>query len=278
MANLLRNPLSLFFVLAFAITWGTGLAALGLRDLGLVAPTFERFDPLANLLLFIALWGPGFSGLLMGYREKGWRGMAVLVSGLFVFGTGWRWWAAAILLPLGLQVAALFIAHMLAGVSLSRFGPENWTSAAYFFVFGFLCSPLGEEIGWRGYALPRLMQRMSALAAALVLGLIWIAWHAPAFVIPVLARSILPSGVSYFEFAAMALPVTVLVTWMYLRGHSLLQPVIFHFLVLFQATSIQESAAPPLVWTSIGLFAAAALLVIGRCGWALSRGAGPTAR
>lgn len=264
------RPLLSFFLLAFGITWGVGLVALGLRELNLVGPTFERFDPVANLLLFVALWGPGFSALLMSCFEHGWRGAAKLAARLLILKTGWRWWAAAVLLPLGLQVAALFIAHYAVGTSLSRFGPENWTAAAYFFVFGFLFSPLGEEIGWRGYALPRLMERVSALTAAIITGVIWIAWHAPAFVVPPLARAILPAGVSYLAFAIMAMAVSVLITWIYVNGRSLLLPVIFHFLVLFQVTSIQDSAPPQLVWASIALSVAAAFIVVACTGWTLT--------
>jgi membrane protease YdiL (CAAX protease family) len=129
-------------------------------------------------------------------------------------------------------------------------------------VFGFLFSPLGEEIGWRGFALPRLTKHMSALSAALLTGVIWIVWHAPVFLVPPLERAIFPPGLSYLAFACMALPVSVLISWVYLNGRSLLLPVFFHFLVLFQVTSIQKDAPLALVWASISLFAAAAALVV----------------
>lgn len=268
------KPLLLFFLLTFGITWGAGVVALTFQRLGIVHPTFPHFDPLANLLLFVALWGPGFSGLLMSYREQGRRGAGALVRRLFIVGTGWRWWAAAILLPLGLQVAALFLSHYLVGTSLSRFGPENRSAAAYFFVFGFLFSPLGEEIGWRGYALPRLMKRMSALTAAVISGIIWTAWHAPVFVVPALARAILPFGVTYLAFTVMLMAVSILITWIYVNGRSLLMPVFFHFLVLFQATSVQKSAPPTLVWAGVALFCAAAVLVVALTGSSLTKEGG----
>jgi uncharacterized protein len=258
----IKRPLLAFFLLTFAISWGAGAIALLLHSAGMLAVPFGRFDPLAMALLFLALWAPGISGLLLTFRENGVSGIGALVSRLLIVRVGWRWWGAAVLLPLGLQVAALLLAGQLSEVSFARFGPANWTAAVYFFVVGLLFSPLGEEIGWRGYALPRLTRHMSPLSAALLTGSVWIVWHLPAFFVPALERAIFPPGLSFLAFASLAIPVTVLITWTYVNGRSLLLPVLFHFLVLFQLTSIQKDAPFVLVWTSITLFAVTAVLVI----------------
>lgn len=209
----------------------------------------------------MAVWAPGISGLILSFGERGPSGVRALASRLLFIRVGWLWWAAAVLLPLGLQVAALLLAGQFDEVSFARFGPDNVTAAAYFLVFGCLFSPLGEEIGWRGYALPRLLEHMSALSAALLTGIIWTLWHAPVFLVPPLEEAIFPPGLSFFAFACLALPVSVLISWVYLNGRSLLLPVMFHFLVLFQVTSIQKDAPFALVWASIVLFGGAAILV-----------------
>lgn len=251
----------MFLLLTFAISWGAGTIALVFHTSGFIAVPFRRLDPLPTALLCIAVWAPAISGMVLSFKEQGFAGVWVLASRLSMFRVGWRWWAAAVLLPMGLQIAALLLAGQFGDVSFARFGPNDWTAAFYFFVFGFLFSPLGEEIGWRGYALPRLMEHMSALSAALFTGIVWIVWHAPVFLVPPLQRAIFPPGLSYLAFACLALPVSVLITWVYLRGRSLLLPVIFHFLVLFQVTSIQKDAPFALVWASITLFSAAAFIV-----------------
>ncbi len=73
--------------------------------------------------------------------------------------------------------------------------------------------PLGEEFGWRGFALPRLLQRRPPLAAALILGAIWWAWHLPTFFIPTLSQHQL--SIPFFLVNSLAL--SVIMTWLYLR-------------------------------------------------------------
>jgi membrane protease YdiL (CAAX protease family) len=73
--------------------------------------------------------------------------------------------------------------------------------------------PLGEEFGWRGFALPRLLQHRRPLAAALILGVIWWAWHLPTFFIPVLPQHQLSMPI----FLVNILALSVIMTWLYQR-------------------------------------------------------------
>jgi membrane protease YdiL (CAAX protease family) len=73
--------------------------------------------------------------------------------------------------------------------------------------------PLGEEFGWRGFALPRLLQRRPPLAAALILGVIWWAWHLPTFFIPTLSQHQLSIPI----FLVNSLALSVIMTWLYQR-------------------------------------------------------------
>src|SRR3712207_6537622 len=84
---------------------------------------------------------------------------------------------------------------------------------------------MGEELGWRGYALPRLLARRSALAASLILGLLWGLWHLPTFYVLGAPQHGLP--ISAFLLLTMA--YSVLFTWIYLhtRG-SVLIATLFH--------------------------------------------------
>ena len=73
--------------------------------------------------------------------------------------------------------------------------------------------PLGEEFGWRGFALPRLLQHRRPLAAALILGVIWWAWHLPTFFIPALSQHQLSIPI----FLVNILALSVIMTWLYQR-------------------------------------------------------------
>jgi membrane protease YdiL (CAAX protease family) len=75
--------------------------------------------------------------------------------------------------------------------------------------------PWGEETGWRGFALPRMLTRFSPLTAALLLGLIWGVWHTPAFFVSGLVQS----GYNYTLFVAASALDTILMTWIYVNAN-----------------------------------------------------------
>ena len=85
--------------------------------------------------------------------------------------------------------------------------------------------PLGEEFGWRGFALPRLLGHWRPLAAALILGAIWWAWHLPTFFISTMSQSELSIPV----FLVNSLALSVIMTWLYQRtGGDLLLMILVH--------------------------------------------------
>ena len=90
---------------------------------------------------------------------------------------------------------------------------------------GGLHRPLGEEVGWRGYLLPRLQRRVDPAAAAVAVGLITCAWHAPLFAMSFMPQSHLP----YLLFCVRTLAVAVIAAWLYNRtGSGLLVVILFH--------------------------------------------------
>jgi len=90
--------------------------------------------------------------------------------------------------------------------------------------------PLGEELGWRGYALPRLLERQNALSAGLLLGLVWTVWHVPAFFISgVMGQSL--QGFGWWALDTLAL--SLVMTWLFLRanGNVVVAGMIPHFVI-----------------------------------------------
>ena len=135
-----------------------------------------------------------------------------------------RWWAAAIGLPLAVTALATAIgaavsgsAHL--GETLSL--PASLTYLAY----GIGLFLLTEEAAWRGFALPRLMTRLSPMAAALILGVIWAGWHVPTFMV----ASESDSSIPYWGFAIMVVATSVITAWLYLgSGGSVLLCAVWH--------------------------------------------------
>jgi membrane protease YdiL (CAAX protease family) len=208
-----------FFVLTFAFTWG--IAALILLVPSVIEAVFGKMSA-SNPIFIIAVAGPTFAATILTFARGGWAGLGALYRRLIKWRFGLQWYAAILVgLPL--------IAFVASRVTESR--PSDALSAPAIF-FGLLLNqlllgPLGEELGWRGFALPRLLQRYTPLAASLILGAIWGVWHLPAFFVSGLPQS----GLSIPMFLFGALCMAVLATWIFHHtSGSVLSVVLFHYM------------------------------------------------
>jgi membrane protease YdiL (CAAX protease family) len=95
-----------------------------------------------------------------------------------------------------------------------------------FFVSIFAGGPLAEDIGWRGYILPKLREGMSAFTASLVIGVVWLIWHVPFFIFPEGASIV--AYIPFSWFAVITIGWSVLMAWVYVNTQSILMPVLFH--------------------------------------------------
>ncbi len=196
-----RRPLAAFFVLAFALTWPfilLGHVSLGLAVFGLAGPALA-----AHLVLGATR---GRSGVVALWRRL------LVPAGAF-------WPAAALLLPLAL-LPVLWALHRLCGAEVPlRLAPITPLTLILAVLI------LGEEMGWRGYALPELLARRSPVAASLVLGLLWGCWHLPNFLMPEFPHHELP----FAGFLALTTAYSFVFTWFFLRTRgSLLVAVLLH--------------------------------------------------
>jgi CAAX protease family protein len=124
----------------------------------------------------------------------------------------WLYVAAWFNLVLNAAVVAVGYATGTMHFDASAFAPLKF--ALLFFVMAAIDGPLGEEIGWRGVLLPELMRRMSPLAAALVVGLVWYAWHVPLYA----AEDKLPGLGEHVFFLYTCLALSVIMTWFFLKS------------------------------------------------------------
>jgi len=142
-----------------------------------------------------------------------------------------RWWAAALLLHPALVGLAVATDRATGGAPPDLHAPESALGllGLVFTVFWF--GPLPEEIGWRGFALDRLLHRTTALLASLVLGAVWALWHVPLFFVPGSFQAGLgPGSPRFWIFLADLLPLSVLITWIYVHtSRSTLSAVLVHF-------------------------------------------------
>lgn len=199
-----------FFVVTYALTallwWpilraGAPLSALSGR---LVLP------------FLLAGVAPSLVALALAGVEGGRSGIGRLLgqAGRWRFGPGW--YALALLLAPLIALVALALSALLGG-------PAPAVRLDYLVPV----AAVGEELGWRGYALPRLQGRIGPLPASLVIGVVWAAWHLPYFADP--AVHPLPFALGFPLFAAVLVAESVLATWLYnSTGGSVLATMLFH--------------------------------------------------
>jgi uncharacterized protein len=121
-------------------------------------------------------------------------------------------------------------------------------------------APLGEELGWRGYALPRLLGKMNATLAALVIGAVWIVWHIPGFFISGL-MAVGPEQFGWWGVATLAL--SVVMTFLYVRanGNIFVSGIVPHFIINAAAGAGVWLSRPPEALALAGLALAAIVLM-----------------
>jgi membrane protease YdiL (CAAX protease family) len=247
-----RQPLLTFFVLAFALTW----AALPWNS-------------------FLAA-GPLLAALLVTGIADGRRGLREFGSRIVRWRVSWKLYAAAILIPLGLALAT-GAANIALGAPGSAIRNLQFSSLAAVFAARLVLpvgAPLGEEPGWRGFALPRLLEKRSPIAATLLLGGIVALWHVP--LIWVAGENLPPL------FIPTTVAVTFFYTWLFLRsGGSVFLTILAHAVEGTVAPQFTKSTgfagADKSTWVLLyaaGWFAVAiALVLLDRQLWRRRRGA-----
>ena len=197
---------------------------------------------------FPALLGPALAALVVTGWLAGRPGVAELRSRMLRWRLPLRWWAAA-LSPLAFLALALVIAAVSGDLpSLGEFGRYGGLPAIGLIpvaVLAIVVNGLGEETGWRGFALPRLQRRLGALGAALALGPIWALWHLPFFFCVSGFQDVGALGAVGFLFGLTC--GSIVLTWLYNRsGASVLACAVWHALYnMTSATAPGPTPSPP---------------------------------
>lgn len=240
-----QRPLAAYFILAYAFAW-------------VLAPLIAM-SPLYGLP---GLFAPAFAALIVARLTGGRAAASELVGKLRIWRVGFIWY----LIALGLPVLASFLVAVLGrsfgeGPALQP-APVTPLSVAVFILV------VGEELGWRGYAQPRLETRYSPLLAALILGVLWGFWHLPNFFIPALPHYEIPLA----AFVIYTIALSVIAAWLLKHTRrSVLIATLLH-----GATNTFGFLTPGLDsvtrwWLIAGVYATAAVLIVMLYGTGLRR-------
>jgi CAAX protease family protein len=204
-----------FFFLTYALTWACWIPVVAW-----LTPTRTS---LRALLWLLGVFAPSLAALALTAQNEGAAAVRTLVGRIFQWRVGARWYLFAVSYMAAIKLAAAFAHRMTAG-SWPHFGQER---PLVILVAILISTPVqsGEEIGWRGYALPRLAQRMGFARASVVLGLIWACWHLPQFFLPGADTY----GQAFPIWALEVIALSVAIAWLYTHTNgSLLLAMLMH--------------------------------------------------
>lgn len=206
-----------FLAIAFALSWLLPAALLLLaRTSGAFRVDLSIYSP----VYYVGVWSPAIAAMVVVFGSGGVSGLRAFLRRIARWRAALRWYVLALVAVPGAYLAAALIWRALGYEALGT-PSTGWLATA---LLTATAGPL-EEIGWRGYALPRLQRHLGGTSAALALGIVWALWHLPIFVVggfdadafaiftvQILAVSLVLSV--FFNGSAGCVPLAVLIHWL----------------------------------------------------------------
>ncbi len=272
-----RHPLVAYFVLAYALTWVLIVPImLSQRGLGI----FNLPDPLLFVLFLLSTFsGPLPAAFIMTSVIDGSTGRRQLLRRMFQWRVGLGWYLLVIAgYPLIFLAGLTFYSGAAPWIALIQKWPLIFTFYLPIAAIGIIFPGLGEEPGWRGFALPRLQLQYGPLSGSLILGVFHGLWHLPVYFIP---GTILDGPFNFTAFAAntcLIIAITFIWTWLFNHaGQSILFAMFVH-----AVSNAASGLIPRLIvdttgdlWFGFKVGAVCALIIIvltrGRLGYRSSR-------
>jgi membrane protease YdiL (CAAX protease family) len=261
-----RRALLTFVVLTFGISWGLG----GVCILAFGQPGYVIGKSTSNPLFFLFFgFGPSLAAFITTAVFNGRSGVKALSGSLLRWRVPPIWYAVVLIGIPALAILQAAVSAAGGGSFVEYLRPPapafgtRWYQVALYLVTGLigemLGGPLSEEPGWRGYALPALLEQWSPLASSLALGVIWALWHLPLFFLPGVGQF----HESFLWFAANVIALSILITWVFAGTNgSVLLAILMH--LLFNLT---ENSHHMIAATIVDAVAAAVVVVAGGLGY-----------
>lgn len=212
-----RTAIVSFFGFSFVWTWGLWWIS---------SAVMPQSAGLGAALFLASAFGPSLAGVVTVLVFEGRAGFVCWTRRSLRWQLRWRWYALASFAPAGIILVALGIHAVLGGTIPASPAQGQYLRALWLFVpVTLLGGPLGEEFGWRGYALPALTARIGWRWSAIGIGVVWGLWHLPLFWMPGTAQADLPMGL----FLASSVALSVVFSRLSVNtGFSVIPAILLH--------------------------------------------------
>ena len=256
-----RHSVRTYFALAFAVSWAGVLFVVGPRG---IPTTIEHLMTIGPAMYVAMLAGPSVAGLLMTSLVSGRAGLREVLARLLVWRVGGRWYAVALLTaPFLVMTVSLALSVLSAEFLPAIFMTNDKAPLLLSGLAAGLIVGIFEELGWTGFAIPRMRRRYGVLSTGLLVGALWGAWHFIMFWEPGSFSGALPFVVLLVKLFSWLPAYRVLMVWVYDRTGSLLVAMLMHgSLTATQLILMPLPASGMSVLTSILALAAAYWLVV----------------
>lgn len=190
-----------YFLIAYIFTWTFQIPVV-LESQKIISLPFPP-----QILLLISIFGPFFSAFFLTWRESGFSSAWQLFKKGFNFRMPWYVYLFVAFVPLW----TAFSAYLISGGN--KFNLDVLSLLGTFVIYFFLGGSFGEEFGWRGFALARLLKNNNPLPATLILGIFWAGWHLPLFWMVGTSQFYTPIWLYFIYVTALAFQYT----WVFLH-------------------------------------------------------------
>ncbi|HEX6302757.1 MAG TPA: CPBP family intramembrane glutamic endopeptidase [Anaerolineales bacterium] len=262
------NTLSNFFerhslILFFALTI---LLSFAITPLLSYAITLQILPPDVENLFVVLI--PTLVAIFLTAISGGRKGISALLKQLVQWRVGFKWYAAALIVALAVRLSMSLLALALGWIQAVQIRAQTPVQLVLLFMIFYIAAAL-EELGWRGFALPKLLGQRSALFSALLIGVLWGTVHL-ALHLPGLMFAGWPWPATMLELIG----ISVVITWLFVntRG-SVVIVTLYHAAQNYFVIVNEGISGPQQLWLMVMSYAALVLILIALFGPALRRGA-----
>ena len=258
-----RFSIPLFFLLTYGWSWGSWLFVTRIHEVyqevlrGVPTILTVSAIPLTvrigyAIAALTGTFGPAISAVILTAAIGGKNGLREFFGRIVKWRIGIRYYLAAFLIPPAMLIIRLGLILLLGGKLQTDISPTGFLAALGMFLNFFFRAGGQEELGFRGFAQPKLQEKLNLVVTSLIIGVLWFIWHLPLYLwVP----NVTQHGQSLLFGLLAQISFCFTFTWLYNRTQSILMPMLLHatinFLHSIAVVSVSGSQSELIFWTAL---------------------------